>query len=312
MDSAADQPLWAITSYYNPSGYQRRRDNYQRFRADLKVPLVTVELAFDGKFELGPGDADVLIQLRGGDVMWQKERLLNIALASVPPTCPNIAWIDCDVLFDNPHWPQQALVELQRQPMVQLFASRADVSPDGTIPAAGDSYSSLGRQSAAAGFREGSFTAAELTQLASCYVTYSIGLAWAARREVLDGLGFYDACVLGGGDAVLMAAAIVEPHQLQISKMNASQLEHFLRWHKQFYQRVQGNVSYIDGRLLHLWHGDLERRQYCERHDILEQHQFDPESDLSLDVNQVWRWNSSKPEFHQSVRQYFDVRCEDG
>jgi hypothetical protein len=41
---------------------------------------VTVELSFDGRFELAGSDADILIQLSGGAVLWQKERLLNLAL----------------------------------------------------------------------------------------------------------------------------------------------------------------------------------------------------------------------------------------
>ena len=31
--------------------------------------------------------------------MWQKERLLNVALAAVPNNVEDVAWIDCDVVF---------------------------------------------------------------------------------------------------------------------------------------------------------------------------------------------------------------------
>ena len=66
--------MWAITSYFNPVGYRRRLSNYRTFRADLAVPLVAVELSFDGRFELTDDDADILIQLSGGAVLWQKDR----------------------------------------------------------------------------------------------------------------------------------------------------------------------------------------------------------------------------------------------
>ena len=62
--------LWAITSYYNPLGYRRRRANYRTFRERLNVPLLTVELAFGPDFELKEGEADILIRRRGGDVLW--------------------------------------------------------------------------------------------------------------------------------------------------------------------------------------------------------------------------------------------------
>ena len=51
--------MWAITSYYNPVGYRRRLANYGLFRANIGVPLVTVELSFDDRFELTDQDADI-------------------------------------------------------------------------------------------------------------------------------------------------------------------------------------------------------------------------------------------------------------
>src|SRR5438045_2016831 len=86
--------LWAITCYFNPAGYRRRLANYRIFRERLTIPLLAIELAYGSNFELNEKDADILIQLRGRDVMWQKERLLNVALQSVPPTCHKIAWLD--------------------------------------------------------------------------------------------------------------------------------------------------------------------------------------------------------------------------
>jgi hypothetical protein len=89
--------MWAITSYFNPAQYRRRLVNYRIFRERLGVPLVAVELSFGSPFELSQDDADVVVQLQDGDVMWQKERLLNIALTHVPDTCEHIAWLDADV-----------------------------------------------------------------------------------------------------------------------------------------------------------------------------------------------------------------------
>ena len=96
--------LWAITAYFNPMHWRRRRENYRRFRQALRLPLVAVELGYDGQFDLAAGDADVLLQFPAADVMWQKERLLNLALAAVPPHVDKIVAIDSDVIFldDDP------------------------------------------------------------------------------------------------------------------------------------------------------------------------------------------------------------------
>ena len=94
--------LSAITCYFNPVGYRRRLENYRIFRQRLKAPLVTVELSFGGGFHLSSQDADILVQLRSPSILWQKERLLNVALKS-PGRCNKVAWLDCDILFENDH-----------------------------------------------------------------------------------------------------------------------------------------------------------------------------------------------------------------
>src|SRR5207248_771616 len=99
--------LWAITSYFNPMQYQRRRANYRLFRKYLRVPLVAVELSYGPDFELTGADADILIQLRGKDVMWQKERLLNVALSALPTDCHKVIWTDCDIIFETEDWSER-------------------------------------------------------------------------------------------------------------------------------------------------------------------------------------------------------------
>src|SRR5688572_16303245 len=104
----AMNPLWAITTYFNPTGSRRRLANYRAFRASLAAPLLTVEWAPDGRFELADGDADMLVQLNGGNTMWQKERLLNVGIARLPASCHYVAWLDCDIVFDSDAWASEA------------------------------------------------------------------------------------------------------------------------------------------------------------------------------------------------------------
>src|ERR1700682_329130 len=122
--------MWAITSYYNPARSKRRWTNYRIFRRNLGVPLLTVELSFDGHFELEETDADILIQTSGGAVLWQKERLLNVAIQSVPPAVSHIAWIDCDVIFERTDWMDEAKTQLKDFKVVQLFSNLVDLGPE--------------------------------------------------------------------------------------------------------------------------------------------------------------------------------------
>ena len=108
MDRQSSGPLWAITSYFNPGKSRRRRSNYGAFRTGLRAPLVTVELGY-GEYDLDPADAEILVRIPGRDRLWQKERLLNRAMAELPPECRAVVWLDCDVAFFNDGWPELTL-----------------------------------------------------------------------------------------------------------------------------------------------------------------------------------------------------------
>ena len=303
--------LWAITCYFNPVGYRRRLENYRLFRQRLTVPLVTVELSFDGKFQLSEGDADILVQIQGGDVMWQKERLLNIALKWVPESCDKIAWLDCDVVFGSDDWVERASQALDEFPLLHLFHERYDLPRDAT-PDQLD-----GRDTRAAAPSVVYNLAVSPGKLFLPFprekrVT-TTGLAWASPREVLEKIGFYDACILGGGDHAMLCAALGEfEHCTRRVLMNARREEHYLAWARPYFESVRGRVDYIPGRIFHLWHGEIKDRQYEERHRGLEASDFDPFTDIALDQNGCWRWGSDKTELHAFVRRYFESRAEDG
>ena len=90
-------------------------------------------------------DADLLVQLRGGDVLWQKERLLNLGLKTLPDGCDKVAWIDGDVLFARPDWAAETarlLEEVRRCAAVLTLCPSAERS---RLVRAGDSSGRIRR-----------------------------------------------------------------------------------------------------------------------------------------------------------------------
>jgi hypothetical protein len=307
-------PLWAVTSYFNPLRYWRRRHNYRLFRQHLQLPLLTVELDFGTGCELTDDDAEILLRCSGGDVMWQKERLLNIAWDTLPASCRYVVWIDCDVLFLQDNWAAALLVQLEAAPLVQPFARVLHVRPDVPIGAPGPGDISSSKSSVASLIGGG-------VDAANCLGNFrgqrkhsrAPGHAWAARREVLARHGLYDACITGGGDAALAAAAYGLPDEVvRFHGMNARQASHYLAWAEPFYQLVQGNVGWLEGDLLHLWHGDREDRHIPQRYYDLQPFAFDPAIDIVKGRGGCWQWNSDKPGLHACLQNYFAVRNEDG
>lgn len=293
--------LWAITCLFNPAGYRVRGENYRVFRQDFSLPLVTIELAFDGPFILSNQDADILIQIKGGDRMWQKERLLNIALQALPQECDQVLWIDADIIVSNlQRWIVQIQKGLENYSVVQAFSSVNMLDQRG-MPILQNPSTIAALQSDC-----DISTTLDRSKGAPCS-----GHAWAARREVVED-GFYDGCIVGGGDTAFLCAATGDfDKAIQMHRMGEAQRVRYLDWATRINKRITDGVGFVDFEINHLWHGSIEKRQGRQRHLGLSEIGFDPYTDIALDENQIWRWASDRPELHNYVRDYFLARQED-
>jgi hypothetical protein len=226
--------LWAITSYFNPMRYSRRLANFKTFRGHLNVPLVAVELAYGADYELQDHDAEILIRLRGDAILWQKERLLNLALQALPGHCCKVAWVNCDMIFARADWAERASSLLERFMCIQLYDRLHNLSATWRPLQPFMDAVETTRPSAAFSIAAGVPPAICLAQTANERIgTSAPGLAWAARRELLTEHCFYDAFILGGGDrAVACAAHNCMEELLERYDMNERQRDHYLGWAK--------------------------------------------------------------------------------
>ena len=314
QDTGTAGDLWAITAYFNPLRFRRRLANYRIFRERLNVPLVTVELAFGGQFDLRDEDADIFVRLRDGDILWQKERLLNVALQSLPQSCAKVAWLDCDVIFGAPDWAGEASRLLDRSAIVHLF-SRANYLSSGWTPRTNFTDEvEMVRPSCTFSIASGAPVAACIGHLNETRDgTSANGLGWAARREILDKHGLFDGCIVGGGDRAIVCAAHRCFDELMARHyMNDRQRDYYMAWAEPYAGAVRGEIGFLDGEIFHLWHGDMRERRSRGRHAGLRPFAFDPFSDIAIGADGCWRWKSEKPDMHDYVRDYFSARREDG
>lgn len=326
--------LWALVAYFNPCRYHARLRNYRCFRRHLQVPLLTVEWAVDGVFQLGDHEAEKLVRLEGGDLMWQKERLLSIAVSHLPPDCEAVVWMDADILFPEPTWPERLTRELDRFPVVQPFREVRHLSP---LPP-GDLHAPeqwlqkgapfyLVRQSFADhclhGVRSTTLSTADLDsepasqdELRRLEARPSFGHAWAVRRDWLEEVGLYEHNVAGSGDlAFAMAVAGRAEEYCASYPLNAPQRVHYLRWAAAAAEAAGPNrISSLESVAFHLFHGHLKRRNYRARLDVLAESGFDPAVDLAAEDGQPFRWTGSsrRPgELLHFFATYFQDRAED-
>ena len=269
------------------------------------IPLVLVECAFGNDLwvlDPGPGVA----RLRTSTALWQKERLINRGLALVPDRCTKVAWIDADVLFQNPEWAVAASERLEDLAVVQL-ADRIVRLPRGVreYNGTGEVWESFGAV----------YVEHPNSLLLGDFGLHGhTGLGWAARRSVLAHTGLYDACIAGGGDHVMAHAFCGDWESPCLTRMMGSGSHwhhHAAVWAANVYPLVHARLGVVAGAALHLWHGDLASRRHVRRHEALRDARFDPDRDLEPDENGCWRWASYKPVLHAALGDYLmSRRCE--
>lgn len=301
--------LWIVTSYFNPARYRSRLRNLQLFKERVvgsNLHLLVVECAFgEEAFSLPPSPQT--IQVRCPHVLWQKERLLNLAMSELPAACTKVAWVDCDVLFENPRWAAETSRLLDDYGVVQPF--------DGAVRLARGRRESDAGAEVWRGFAASQSSDPQSLRSGDYRRHGETGLAWAARRSLLAGGGLYDACIIGGGDHVIAHALCGDWDSICIDRLvglGTPQADHLRRWGESFSPRVRGALGVVPGVAFHLWHGEYADRRYTARHQELVAFGFDPQRDVRISAAGCWEWASDKPEMHRWAAAYFAARREDG
>jgi hypothetical protein len=266
------------------------------------IPLVVVECVFNDQMWLLPGTSNVL-RLRTSGAMWQKERIVNRAIESIPREFTKVAWLDADILFQNPNWASMASKLLKDFTVVQL-CERAARLPRGRHSYNGDGqvWDTFGKilQQDPNAVLSGEFGRHGHT-----------GFGWAARRDVLEKVGLYDGAITGGGDHIMAHAFCGDWESPCINHMlglGSRWYAHAVEWAQRTYPLVRARVGVVEGMALHLWHGELTTRKHGSRYAPLRAANFDPVSDIEIDENGCWRWATDKRDLQEALRQYLEVR----
>lgn len=304
--------FWGITTFFNPMGYKNRYENYKIFREKSQkqgLKLLAVELAFVGNpFELKKGDADILIQLRidNHNVLWQKEAMLNIGLKNLPKDCDKIVWLDCDIIFEREDWISDTVKLLERYVIVQPFSYCVRLPEE--------SHSIENAENLPIDDKDGCRFFGRVYYIVKKIRNYVFdghtGFAWAARREIFDKSGFYDGCIIGGGDTFMSRGFYGEKKIYKFDIISKDLLEPYRKWVTRISSDIKFSIYYAEGYIFHLWHGKISDRRYLERHLILKDHNFNPEIDIKKNKDGLWEWASNKPKMHNDLKMYFFQRNE--
>lgn len=283
--------LAAVTCHFNFAGFRQPKRNLLRFARLMRsqgVPLYGIELYLKGTKPVMSGRHGwSCLEVGPSAIMWQKEKLINAAVQSVPEEYKHIAWLDCDIHMANPNWAKAAVLALRKHKIVQLFNTAAWALEDGDIG----------------------------TMRKSCVLAPAddgghAGFAWAARREFFERYGLYDKCIAGSGDIACAAAFLdcgVAPDRIGCIPIGPSYGE----WRRAV-RKWLGNskIACIDNVVTHEWHGKSADRGRAGRPESLAG--FVPPIHL-IDRKAYFAFAESCPSKTVSlIRQSFERRKEDG
>lgn len=325
--------LHVLTCVFNSQRYRTRFDLYENFRKHIEgtgdtvshldyptsanVPLWTIELAFmrRGWAVTQPGDPRD-IRMRTGTELWHKERCYNIAVPHLPDDFKYIALVDADIQFTRHDWAEETIHMLQHHPVVQMWGEAEDLDPSGHVFQRHVSFAKSYVDNVERGvdyLRNGTYGPG-LPRPTKAF--WHPGFAWAFRREAWNDLGgLIDMAVLGSADNHMAKALIGDAESSMHPDISQGYQRHIYRWQERAEKYIRRNIGYVNGTIVHFWHGQKKRRRYWDRWKILTDTQFDPNEDLKPDWQGLWQLEDHGDprsiELRDQLRNYFGQRNED-
>jgi hypothetical protein len=293
--------LDVVTVISNPVRYKTRYRLYKQFEKhvlDSGARLTTVEIAYANReFEITSASNPRHVQLRSPYELWHKENMLNIGINRLPSDWEYVAWIDADLMFARPDWVQETIQQLQHYAVIQMFATCMDLDPN---------YNPF--------FTHKGFVYSYQNKLAGgdAYEFWHPGYAWAARREAIDGMGgLIDWAILGAADHHMATALIGNVLKSCHGGMSSGYRDSLLRWQAEADKHIRRNIGYMEGVILHYWHGKKRDRNYIGRWEVLVKNGFDPRYDIKKDWQGLWQLTDRSIALRDGIRTYFRQRNED-
>jgi hypothetical protein len=261
-----------ISCFFNPMNSPYRNKALDIFYKSIKHLNHRIVECVIGDSEPHLPETKNISRVYTESLLWHKETLLNNIIKNLPEQFRYVFWVDADVIFTNPKWLYDGVQKLHENEMIQPFEYCIHLEKDRTEPTFDvEEWRSLVECGAVDTIRRRkmwrSFCANFVDGERSIEydVHGHVGFAWGARRTVLEACPLYEKALIGGADHIIAhAAADQVPHPCIVKafKDNLADVE---QWSHTFAHHVGGELGFVEGDLHHIWHGDIEKREYLKR-----------------------------------------------
>ncbi len=259
-----------VSCFYNPQNSPYRLSAFRQFYESIKhLNYRIIECVIgDSKPQLGVLDDKRIQTIYTENLLWHKEALLNKIISELPKKFKYIFWLDADVIFSNKKWLVDGVKSLQTNNIVQPFEYCFHMDKFQKIPEGNVEYNieepNMLNKKAWKSFCS-NYVKNNLWKSLNYNTHGHVGFAWGARREVLDQCPLFDKALIGGADHIIAHAAAGQINHNCITKSFTENLDEVNAWSREFSYVVGGKVGYVKGNLYHIWHGDIENREYLKR-----------------------------------------------
>ncbi len=303
----SDSTLYVVGVISNPVRYHSRyrlaREWITAMERTTNVNVVMVEsIIGDRIHEVTDKENPRHLQLRTHSELWTKENQINLGVRHLlPRDWKYMAWIDCDIFFDNPDWAVETIHALQTRHVVQPWQDCVDLGPHGTILDTHKSFGSLNAQ----GVRR-------QKKPHEPYRFGHPGFVWACDRYFWENVGgLIDFAILGSADHHMACAMVNEVFTSMHDGMSKEFKYLCQEWQRKAFRVTQGHIGYVPGMIRHKFHGPKKRRYYRERWQILVDHDYNPTQHLYYDAQGVVQLQRSMHGLEAAIRRYNRSRFED-
>lgn len=259
-----------VACYFNPQNSPYRTKAFNAFYESIKhLNHRIVECVIgDSKPELS---GKYISHVYTKDLLWHKEALLNKVISELPEEYKYVFWVDADVIFTNKNWFVDGVESMGKyyniiQPFEYcIHLDKDELKPSFDYNSEKDNAYTLSLRnkkmwrSFSANFSNG------MSKNDNYDLHGHVGFAWAARRDILEQMPLYDKALIGGADHIIAHAAANHINHNCIQKTFTDTVDEIAEWSIKFSKLIDGKIGYVRGDLFHIWHGDIEKRQYLKR-----------------------------------------------
>jgi hypothetical protein len=220
-----------------------------------------------------------------------------MATRCLPVNWKYLSWIDADLEFLNQNWVQDTIDRLQKADVIQMFRSVVNLGPNGETIKVDKGFAYMAK---------GSGTPWTSTDK---YGFWHPGYAWACNHTAFKKMGgLIDWAILGSGDRHMAMALVGRVIQSAPGNIHAN----YKTLLQDFETNCQGlKLAWVDGTIIHHWHGNFADRRYKERWEILTRNNFDPLDDIGVTSKGVVQLSKKGQRFTRYLDEYFAGRRED-